>query len=1010
MKNLKQSTLSFAPVEKERDRLSKASQDAKPTASSSKAARSKNAKKTSSGRSAKMDYVEIPPGPQGFRATPSTRASSVKSASTRMSAYVQPRQPSTKRKLSPEPGADQSREGVPRITVDPASSQPIPAGMSSDDEQKPPKKPRLSSSSPLSAMTTLPPSEAPSSVHEASMGDVEFVPTSQSDELELILPRIAEKDPSDVQETVDRWRKRALHEPASRAGSPSASDCFGSPLSDVPMDLDYEMFPPPLAIPDTPVAEGRASGSVAYPQTPLSANGEVPEFPSSIAVKTPMSRPDTPSRRAPDVSPSDAFRSLTPPPSSSDIEEEPEPMQEDVPAIKALDVKSKTEQLIADIKARALAAARSSPEQVPVDLEDLSDSGSESSSDDDDGFVAKLMKDTKGKGKASDTPIEAGPSKSSPSATPRYNLRRASPKAKPATPATQVRKPRKTDPLAALLREKHREESTGTGMAAVRKADAALAQSKAGLRDEMDEEDGSGSDSDAEPVRRSAKGKGRSSLPAGPSRTRKAKRAEDDGSGTDDDIAGLDCEAILGKEGGEAVGKILASDIKEEMAQALAKLKEEPLGVPFWARANADVKGRDNGMHVEASLPPFTAEDGGNTMRQMLKSVAQRNDTAQLTAYLTTGFVSFLKAEQYPVVVPWLFEIAFSDVTASLGTATYTQLLRLGPVVGSQTSGLRLSHVLVALARLGASQRVLDRHGWTKFVNGVSPSTKASDEEWRDEMTYRLLSLIAAFAQSFAREELIDILLALVLVGMDPMTTEALQTTVRMTCDTVVDAMTPWQEFAACTKIASFGKTLSPANQAHLITFIPLISPATTRMARCIARSMLLNAMPSALEYENGLPDLVPIADLLAPAPGSGGPFDIPGNSDNEGFYDALTCRVTLLGRVLSDVDEYTLRAMDEAHRKAEARKNGQPEEDDEADNNDKEPKLTDLEQVKRNLDILHGKIADTRAAHLDRSRAKAALQRLSFRIHYQRVATLKSGRGTGRPRTIKGYFNGGSS
>ncbi len=418
MKNLKQSTLSFTPVQKKSDTLPKASQDAPPTVSSSKAAKSQKAKKTSSGRSSKMDYVEIPPGPRGLRATPSTRASSVKSASTRMSAYVQPRRPSTKRKLSPEPEAHQSKEGLLRITVDPASSQPMPAGMSlgkstrmrflaprstnsaTDDEQKPPKKARLSSSSPLSAMTTLPPSEAPSSVHEASMGDVEFVPTSQSDELELILPRIAEKDPSDVQETVDRWRKGALHEPASRAGSPSASDCFGSPLSDVPMDLDYDMFPPPLTIPDTPVAEGRASGSIAYPQTPLSANGEVPDVPSSVAVKTPMSRPDTPSRRAPDVSPSDAFRSLTPPPSSSDIEEEPEPMQEDVPAVKALDVKSKTEQLIADIKARALAAARSSPEQVPVDLEDLSDSGSESSSDDDDGFVAKLMKDTKGKGKA----------------------------------------------------------------------------------------------------------------------------------------------------------------------------------------------------------------------------------------------------------------------------------------------------------------------------------------------------------------------------------------------------------------------------------------------------------------------------------------------------------------------------------------------------------------------------------------------------------------------------------
>ena len=36
--------------------------------------------------------------------------------------------------------------------------------------------------------------------------------------------------------------------------------------------------------------------------------------------------------------------------------------------------------------------------------------------------------------------------------------------------------------------------------------------------------------------------------------------------------------------------------------------------------------------------------------------------------------------------------------------------------------------------------------------------------------------------------------------------------------------------------------------------------------------------------------------------------------------------------------------------------------------------------------------VVDTRAAYLDRSRAKAAIQRLSFRVHYQRAATLKAG------------------
>lgn len=46
----------------------------------------------------------------------------------------------------------------------------------------------------------------------------------------------------------------------------------------------------------------------------------------------------------------------------------------------------------------------------------------------------------------------------------------------------------------------------------------------------------------------------------------------------------------------------------------------------------------------------------------------------------------------------------------------------------------------------------------------------------------------------------------------------------------------------------------------------------------------------------------------------------------------------------------------------------------------------------------------DTRAADLERSRAKASLQALDFRLRYQRDATLRSGKG-GRPRTLFAYF-----
>ena len=77
---------------------------------------------------------------------------------------------------------------------------------------------------------------------------------------------------------------------------------------------------------------------------------------------------------------------------------------DDSPAVKPLDVQSKTKQLIADIKARALAAARSSPEQTPLDLDGLSDLDSDSSSSEDEtdvrkSLVAELVNATGHKGK-----------------------------------------------------------------------------------------------------------------------------------------------------------------------------------------------------------------------------------------------------------------------------------------------------------------------------------------------------------------------------------------------------------------------------------------------------------------------------------------------------------------------------------------------------------------------------------------------------------------------------------
>jgi len=143
------------------------------------------------------------------------------------------------------------------------------------------------------------------------------------------------------------------------------------------------------------------------------------------------------------------------------------------------------------------------------------------------------------------------------------------------------------------------------------------------------------------------------------------------------------------------------------------------------------------------------------------------------------------------------------------------------------------------------------------------------------------------------------------------------------------------------------------------------------------------------------LPSLDPLVTLLS---SSDEEFSITDSTD----YDALTSRIAVLSVALSGIESYV--AEESMLRKLAQAPEGCPRK--------KEP--VPLEQIRTRLDALHGRICtsvlplsyrfpgsfadsvyhavDTRAAHLDRSRAKGAIQRLSLRIHYQRVALSKTG------------------
>jgi hypothetical protein len=115
-------------------------------------------------------------------------------------------------------------------------------------------------------------------------------------------------------------------------------------------------------------------------------------------------------------------------------------------------------------------------------------------------------------------------------------------------------------------------------------------------------------------------------------------------------------------------------------------------------------------------------------------------------------------------------------------------------------------------------------------------------------------------------------------------------------------------------------------------------------------------------------------------------------NKDTD--YNAMAQYIDVLSVALSGIPEYVVEELTSSS--SQPRKNGPGDKP-----------LTMLEQIQKALELLHGKIVDTRAAHLDRSRAKAALKQLSKKVEYQRKAALNARPSRRQPKDIRGFFAG---
>ncbi|CAL1706939.1 unnamed protein product [Somion occarium] len=876
----------------------------------------------------------------------------------------------------------------------------------------------------------------------------ELIPSSQSDECELAVTKPLDRNPVEVMESVDKWRRdasvHASQEPSTKLELLPEEESI-PPEPDLTVDgmdidggLDYvdppESFVPTSQVDDDLGPQVFASEDEVKHQLDtsqdFSSSSMTPGKPSGAQdtfiedVSLPMKSLDSIKE---DVSMENVFRPHTPP--SLDI-----PLEGSVSKTPiALDQKSKTAQIIAQIRAKAMERALASDdEDNPLEFQELEDSSDEEFDDN----IFKKYEKGKGKATAASSPPALSSGDNSPllepssgaSPTPndaskRYNLRRHSPhvnaEAGPSTSKysllplkSRTRKPaakKKTaNPLDALLKEKKIADKRGSGSDALRRAEEAVnlpkTKSKRSLLDEMeDEEEKPDSDSEVDWANEEAamnivrQGSRRlilkSSSPARAPAHHGDSDSDDEGE-VGEALEEDECRKILGEKDGTAVGSILAKD--RASAHEKTKKRKAVRGVVLW-----DMVPVDDNMGVDdlPSLPEATSGEEKVPLLTALRSAVDARNIRRLCLLLRPDSMELIKSEHCAPLLRWVCHLAFSISIPMLGAQACAVLCQCPDLfISSELNTIHFDIISAALAHLGARRDTLEALGWS-VPDGVETSRPGTED--RERSLFRMAQFMSVM-HAFQRDAIPDVVLALILIGLDPSTSAALARDIRSTiedlCSSVNDAACEEQ---IALKVLSYATQLEPINKSLVVSMFVRGSLQSTRIARWIARKMLLGPNDPAVGPYIHLPSLKPYIELLSPTVGSQGLFDIPGNSDKPEYYEELLCHVEILGVALTDIDGYV-----EEERAA----NRDAPRSSILDSPSKIRERSDLETVTRQLDLLHGRIVDTRAAHLDRSRVKAALQQLSFRVHYQRQACLqrgsRSGSGKPRPKNLHSYFS----
>ncbi|KAL4078460.1 hypothetical protein V8B97DRAFT_2003666 [Scleroderma yunnanense] len=760
-----------------------------------------------------------------------------------------------------------------------------------------------------------------------------------------------------------------------------------------------------------------------------------PEFHQSMDVETPDPFPGTPAVPATIPSLHPDVRSI--PPSSNKLSPKtpihpsawfPSPPDTSEassvllpPTPEALNAETKTAKLIADIKAKAFSSANlSSDEGEPLRYRELD------VSEDDDLEMPPIIQ---GKG-----PLHSGPKKendifSSPLTSippssmerPFYKLRscRVTDRASPSplrrtsgrlrkaalpfqSPAEIAQKvslanassstgKKAVNPLHALLREKRAADKKGTSSAALRLAENTVRQgSQKTLTDPIHDESDPLDLTDEQAAWR-AIDQFRASSP----------RA--DHIDTEDYVFVLQQTRMLGSEAGAVINKILADDrVDKRKNTAHIARQKKALGVPLWKTELDDMDVDSGPTFPEA---PFGR---GSIILDVINKSHRTRDYAQLALLLESGAVISLPPQQLTPLVSSLFVIGFFS-SSRVADASHNALRDLC-TTGMSKMVLPFSVICTAFVQLGARLSVLDQAGWR--IEGHSRDMHLSPGN-RSEVLLRLVAGIKLTANSaaLATDEVANHVLSLILVGLDATTGHVLHAELISAIDAIcTHNATDLATRASIHKsVLSFASKLNPVNKARLVTFFNSGGTQTRHIAQWLAYCLLIS--PS-VSFTDQLPPLDPLILLLSPPADSGQLFDVT-REDTD--YEDLGHNVSILGVALANIAPYIKDEPSLARRSSTTSIDGTP--------GKVKSNTPPLERLHLALEVLHGKIGedstlikrpplltigptvDTRAARLDRSRVKAALQRLTMRLIYEHHA-LKGAPQRGRISTLQAWFS----